>query len=75
MFSPSSFAEWTPLVPGAELHKALAKQLTSTKRVRFDTEAEYKLAAESSTRVIARVYDYSKSVAWLAWHVPPAPGL
>ena len=66
MLSPSSFAEWTPLVPGAEMQKALAKQLTSTKRVRFDTEAEYKLAAESSMRVIARVYDYTKSVLCMA---------
>ena len=48
------------------MQKALAKQLTSTKRVRFDTEAEYKLAAESSMRVIARVYDYTKSVLCMA---------
>jgi hypothetical protein len=31
----------------------------TSKRVRFDTDVEFKLAAGSSTRVVATVYDYS----------------
>ncbi|GAX77470.1 hypothetical protein CEUSTIGMA_g4914.t1 [Chlamydomonas eustigma] len=39
--------------------RAFEPSFHTSKRVRFDTDVEFKLAAGSSTRVVASVYDYS----------------